>query len=346
MSRSNWKARGWRRHGFTLVELLVVIAIIGVLIALLLPAVQSAREAARKSACANNFRQVGLAVQNFESANRALPAGTTSHESLNNEGYSWVVRLLRYLEGGNIYDQIDFNDDGYVGTTSEANQVLMEGTVVQSFTCPSSPLPLFTTAWNDGYRVHVGSMVGIAGAIPPNYESIPSEQRRFDALSLFAAGASIGHAWNGVFFAHQGITTRQISDGLSHVMCVGETSDVGFYEGRPDLPYDCRGMFPHGWWIGADRDRFEGWTGDRRIFNTTYINSRPLGTKFCAGGSNGNRDSEGTNFDNNVPIQSAHPGGAHVLLCDGSVHFLTESIEFELFKWLAIRDSGELKQLP
>ncbi len=332
-----------RSYAFTLVELLVVIAIIGLLVALLLPAVQVARESARRSSCSNNFRQVGLALHNYESVRRELPAGTSSHESLNNEGYSWAVRLLHYMEESNIYDRIDFADDGFVGTTSASNQELMEGTVVQAFDCPSSPLPRFTTAWNDGFQVHVGSMVGIAGAVPPDYEDVPTEERRFDRLALIGAGASQGHAWNGVLFAHRAVRTAEITDGLSHVICVGETSDAATYEGRPDITYDCRGMFPHGWWIGADRDRLDGWQGDRRVFNTTYLNTRPLGSKVCSGGSNGYREAEGTNYDNSVPIQSAHAGGAFLLFCDGSVQFLSDSIDFELFKWLAIRDSGQAK---
>jgi prepilin-type processing-associated H-X9-DG protein len=87
------------------------------------------------------------------------------------------------------------------------------------------------------------------------------------------------------------------------------------------------------------------WSGDVRAFNTTYIGYRPLGTTVCNGGPVGHYRAEGSNYDNQVPIQSAHPGGAHVVLCDGSVHFLSENIDFDIFRWLAIRDSGELKPL-
>ena len=73
------------------------------------------------------------------------------------------------------------------------------------------------------------------------------------------------------------------------------------------------------------------------------INTRPLGTKQCDAGGYSNSSSAGTNYDNQVPIQSAHPGGAHLLFADGSVHFLTEGIDFDLFKLLAVRDSGQVK---
>jgi prepilin-type N-terminal cleavage/methylation domain-containing protein len=331
---------------FTLVELLVVIAIIGILVALLLPAVQAAREAARRSACQNNFKQVGLALQNYESTYKSFPAGTTSSPSPNYEGYSWAVRLLEFLEEGAIYQQIDFSDDGFVATTNMHNQELMNGTVVQTFNCPSSDLPMLTSAWQDGFNVHVGAMVGIAGAIPPDAATIPSDEWRWDAAAMNPRTADQGYAWNGILFAGSKIRVSQITDGTSHVMCIAETSGTTTYDGYPGIQFDCRGMFPHGWWIGADREQLAGYDGDTRVFNTTYINLRPLGTKVCTGGPVGHRRAEGTNYDNQLPIQSAHPGGAFAAFCDGSVHFLAESIDFDLYRWLAIRDSAQVKQLP
>ena len=100
-----------KRRAFTLVELLVVIAIIGILVALLLPAVQSAREAARQTSCKNNLRQVGLAMLNYESSQRRLPPGYKFVPSTtgNANGFSWASWLLPYLEEGNLHDQLDFD---------------------------------------------------------------------------------------------------------------------------------------------------------------------------------------------------------------------------------------------
>jgi prepilin-type N-terminal cleavage/methylation domain-containing protein/prepilin-type processing-associated H-X9-DG protein len=333
------------RCGFTLVELLVVIAIIGILVALLLPAIQAAREAARRSACQNNFKQVGLALQNYHSAKNCFPPGTTDHTSENYEGYSWAVYLLQYIEGGTIYDQIDFSDDGYIGSTNDHNRRLMQNTEIATFNCPSSQLERFSTFMNADLPVHIGDMVGIAGAVPPNATSIPQAEWRWDTTAMNPATASRGTAWNGILFAHSKVRMGQVTDGSSHVMAVAETSGPTFYDGRPDTPFDCRGMFPHGWWIGADRNKLQGWTGDSRSFNTTYIAYRPLGTAVCTGGGASTYRDPGTNFDNQVPIQAAHPGGAHVALCDGSVQFLSNSIDFDVFRWLAIRDSGELKPM-
>lgn len=96
-----------RQRGFTLVELLVVIAIIGILVGLLLPAVQAAREAARRMQCSNNLKQLGLAAHNYESANRQLPAGWVSSTLAGNPGWGWSAALLPYMEGATIYQQID-----------------------------------------------------------------------------------------------------------------------------------------------------------------------------------------------------------------------------------------------
>jgi len=321
------------RHGFTLVELLVVIAIIGILIALLLPAVQAAREAARRLQCSNNFKQVGLALHNYHSANRCFPPGTTHHESTNYEGFGWGLRLLPYLEEENVFDRIDFGDDGYCGSAPSNGQVV-DGVVVSAYTCPSSPCPPLVPNWNSRFQMHAGTVVGIAGAIPD------VGGNRTDPESYAPTDR---HAWNGVLFAHSSVRIGHITDGTTNVVVVGETSDWGHHPSNPSAKYDCRGMFPHGYMIGADRQKPDVPAPDPRVFTTTVIHTRPLGSKFCEGGRYANASSGGTNYDNNIPIQSAHPGGAHLLFCDGSVHFLTESIDFTLFKLLAIRDSGEVK---
>jgi hypothetical protein len=252
------------------------------------------------------------------------------------------------LEERAIYEQIDFSpagNNGFIGSTSAQNQKLMSNTMVATLNCPSSDLPLYTSAWEDPFRVHVGCMVGIAGAVPPNAIHIPADQWRWDAAAMNAATAANATAWNGVLYAGGSVRLGQITDGTSHVMCIGETSGDTVYDGHPDVQFDCRGNFPHGWWIGADRTKLAGWDGDSRAFNTTYIDFRPLNTKVCTGGPVGHYRAEGHNYDNQIPIQSAHVGGAFVAFCDGSVHFLSEDIDFDLYRWLAIRDSEQVKSL-
>jgi prepilin-type N-terminal cleavage/methylation domain-containing protein len=325
-----------RKSGFTLVELLVVIAIIGILIALLLPAVQAARAAARRIQCSNNFKQVGLGLHNYHSTHSTFPQGTTDHPTSNYEGWSWAIRILPYLEQGAAFDLIDFGEDGFVGSTNQHNKDLLNGTFVGTYWCPSSPCPQFYSndAWNGNHDINTGCMVGIAGAIGAS-----TGDARHDTTS----DPSRNHAWNGVLFAHSQVRIASIRDGTTNVMVVGETSDWGRRTGFPDEQYDCRGMFPHGFWIGADRTEPTVIADDKRVFNTTVINQRPLNTKVCDLGQFGKANKPGHNYDNQTPVQSAHVGGAFLLFADGSVHFLGESIDFDLFKLLAIRDSGEVK---
>ena len=336
------------RAAFTLVELLVVITIIGILIALLLPAVQAAREAARRTQCCNNFRQVGVALHNYHQSSNCFPPGTTRASMANYQGFAWGTRILPYLEKSSVFDRINWRDNGWVGT-SPSNAAVVGLVTVPAYNCPSSPCPHLREGGNPPTipcTVQIGDMVGIAGAI--GYQTLGGEaisDTRCDTLSSMTYAYN-QHAWNGVLFPNVAVTMADIRDGSSNVMMVGETSDWGHTTAAGfNDPFDCRGMIPHGWLIGAYRLANQspetGWW-DPRVFNTTTINTHPLNSKICDPGFVGN-DPSAMNYDNNAPIQSAHPGGAHVLFCDGSAHFISEIINFNLFKLLAVRDSGQMK---
>ncbi len=144
-----------RRTAFTLVELLVVIAIIGILVALLLPAVQSAREAARRMQCGNNLKQMGLALHNYNATHSVFPSGSRSHYSDNSWtwGHSWAVAILPFAEQGNLYDKLDMvgvnsPHTGLVYQTSAVTYNIDNGKLLTRLTigymwCPSSPLDKF-----------------------------------------------------------------------------------------------------------------------------------------------------------------------------------------------------------
>src|SRR6516164_253905 len=155
MLRSLGRSLRGRWQAFTLIELLVVIAIIGILIALLLPAVQKIREAAARMSCSNNLHQLGLAVHNFHDSNGFVPtAGSADGRpisaggTLQGEGTNWSVYLLPYIEQGNIYTKLTFrgdsgwtNDDTQVGSSAVNNVLIAGGSVIKIYRCPSDPKP-------------------------------------------------------------------------------------------------------------------------------------------------------------------------------------------------------------
>ena len=155
-----------KRHGFTLVELLVVIAIIGVLVSLLLPAVQAAREAARRMQCGNNLRQFGLAVQNYNDTFGTVPIGARNRgpASPAQYGASWLVATLPFCEQKNLYDLLDNQERAGTAYDYAAMRTHATGSKIGYFLCPSSPLPQMEAPPSTTTMLVVPSYVGIAGA--------------------------------------------------------------------------------------------------------------------------------------------------------------------------------------
>ncbi len=317
------------RRGFTLIELLVVIAIIAILIALLLPAVQQAREAARRTQCRNNFKQVGLALHNYhDNFGRFPPAlissgrsgSATSMPVLNTTGF---VLLLPYLDQAPLYNQYNFSVQssssnpnsrpfplpGGVGGDTVNAPVYRQ--VITAYTCPSDPVG--GTAYTSG--------AGTAGFYSSN------GARRSNMLLISGAGNDYSGDWRSIAdidrgpFGNDGAArVADFVDGMTNCILVGESKQRGKCYGAADTTDNADVFGPY--WGAGIHTCCHGYTprGDVRFtvngrFNTTALTSPAYQYAWGMG--------------------SHHVGGAHFLLGDGSVRFISENISYvDVFQWL------------
>jgi prepilin-type N-terminal cleavage/methylation domain-containing protein len=323
-------------RGFTLVELLVVIAIIGMLTALLLPAVQAARESGRRMQCSNNLKQLSLAVADFELARGTLPIG--SKWMSGDWGPSWLVAVLPYIEEGNIANRLKLSDSFWnYWNLSAPNYVALRDFLPPVLACPSSPLPRSTSATYPTYSVSRSNYVGIAGACTDalTFNDPTGKRRCAPAMPGF-------NCINGVLGANLSIKVAHITDGLSKTLLIGEQSD--WSTGIDGKQTDLRSCY-WGAWMG---NSMPGWPVNDvwglatdwnvRPYNTTALRY-PIGMKTEAAG---NEYSVGSN----MALQSAHAGGALIARCDGSVDFLDELTDWLVLRSMAIRDDGQVSQSP
>jgi prepilin-type N-terminal cleavage/methylation domain-containing protein len=210
------------RAGFTLVELLVVIAIIGTLVGLLLPAVQQAREAARRSACTNNTKQLALACLNYESTRKRLPA-SNDRSVATAAGWSWIVHILPFIEEVNLYNSMSASTGRFASAWSATNAGSVNTqTVLTQLVCPSSTLtnPSSTTAGN-------GALTNYKGAAAASVISA-TEPASVDSGANGGGGILTLHTWQASMVANTsygGIDLRQVGDGLSKTVMIGETCE-------------------------------------------------------------------------------------------------------------------------
>lgn len=320
-----------RRVGFTLVELLVVIAIIGILVALLMPAVQMARNSANRVTCSNHFKQVGLALHNYHLETNSFPAGGQGC-TYGYYGNSWWVFVLPGLEESSLYDRYDktgaetrrqYSSSGYIvyphdWAANGHNYSVLNGKVLPVLKCPSSPIPPLHefSSGTTSYSLFNSDYVAISGS--SRHSSQFDMRFSYYSVGIVSAG--------GILVPNSWVRISGVTDGTSKTMIVGEQSDYCY--SADGSPAYCRSSCFAGFSMGLAQS-FPG--GDNRAWNLATIRYR-IGKDASLMNSHG--------CAANSPLQSAHPGGVNVLMADGSVRFLSEDTAISILQNMADRDDG------
>lgn len=328
MSRSNQIKRG-----FTLVELLVVIAIIGILIGMLLPAVQSVREAARRTSCLNNMRQLGIALHNYEGAYRAfppsrltpddnpLPSGVTAGGGTS-AFQSWTTLILPFVEQGNLANQFDFQQAWFDDVNS--GNLAVVSTQLPIFKCASSP----SSDGQDPYHV-IGAAAGDYGSINEVKKKVYT-----NVLGIADPGDS---AREGLLSKFKKNPIGQCTDGTSNTFYVAECA------GQPEVFTSAGPM---------NAERFANYTDDKVVnFNGRFVPADGTGwaDPDCGFSINGASPDGLTKYGpamiNAINVSEAfsfHPGGASFAMADGSVQYVQSQIDPQIFVALCTRSGGEV----
>ena len=333
------------RRAFTLIELLVVIAIIAILIGLLLPAVQKVREAAARSRCQNNLKQIGLALHNYHDAFGVLPPGGQSDSPPIgtagdwNWGSAWTVFILPYIEQGPLFSRFVFTGGSGWGNANNYNH--SSNVRLSVYRCPSSPLPDNAPHPFAGANIQRNSYVGIAGAVNgliPGYVEMRTNTGA-NTLNCCSGGIASG---GGTLFPAGRINLLAITDGTSNTLAVSEQNDFLITQNGARVDWGTGSL--HAWLIGSHRNvppPQQGNGHDVRHFQMATIRYL-INQKSGWPNDPGNCGSLGVcvNVGNNIPLNSAHTGGVNGLMADGSVRFLQNSLPLNVLAQLATRDDG------
>jgi len=292
-------------RGFTLVELLVVVAIIGVLVGLLLPAVQAAREASRRSACANNLKQIGLAIAGYQLANSEFPASCTegledqfdlNYDPSDAVRHSWSSAILPFLEDDALDDSINRSLHAVFSSNAQ-----IAATIIRLYRCPSYDGPDFSES--------------------SRYAGIETKCAIGNYVAL--GTSTVGNLWgvdlepDGAIVPGGGVLPKDVTDGLSHTIFIAETREeilAAWFDGLTAC------VAAHAY----DRNRPPTYARSQSALNySPYYDEGPIVAKYGP--------------------SSMHPGGAQHQFGDGSVRFLRDDTTLDVYVALTTRDGGEVE---
>ena len=337
-----------RKSAFTLVELLVVIAIIGILVALLLPAVQASREASRRSSCQNNLKNLGVALQNYHDAHLVFPSnsqwwgpfkttitcgGVTTVIEVKEKDLqgSMLLKLMPYIEEADIYDQIDFDDEhGVIYQFEDPTKPELRSMYIGLLRCPSDPFPALSDdpQVNDkGQEVEPHATTNYASSIGAQKtfsvnnscpEPVGDEFGTGDDVSEESICVHTAAKTSGIFARIEwAASIPEILDGTSKTIAMGEM--------LPDCNYE---FIRFGWWNA--QSFFVGTPTPINYDSCNKIFKPNCSTFF--------------NYNTNAGFKSKHPGGTNFVMADGSVHFISENIDYRNYQRLGDRRDGEVME--
>lgn len=340
-----------RRHGkaatsraFTLVELLVVIAIIGILIALLLPAVQAAREAARRMQCQNHLKQMGLAMHNHLNAHKRFVSGgwgpywgpDPDRGTGPKQPGGWPYQILQYMEESSLASLGSDGDKNTITTKQKDGVTRMTQTPLPNFHCPtrraailypytSTSKPVYGKNMVDAvakfdYAANGGQWWGliIKGGGPTTLQEGDAAAASGALAAEFAKFPAF--RWDGIVHEYSEVTVAKVTDGMSKTIMIGEKMmNSQFYENGQDFG-DNEDMYQ-----GSDIDSIRRASSDVRFASDRYRRDNPPGVIEGLPGAFG----------------SAHSEGAFFVFCDGSVHLISYDVEAKLFTNLGNKSDGE-----
>jgi len=308
---------GKDRAAFTLVELLVVIAIIGVMVGLLLPAVQAAREAARRMSCSNNLKQLGLATHNYHDTFNTLPPGALRYPFYTGNGLTdgtchfWTAFILPFMELNNMHSQTTFG--AHVDWTTGTNRIVMQ-TYIPGYRCPSSTDPQnINNAGID--RVPCSYAVNMSGTSGNPATIILTPNRSGETNQHLDDNFPSDSRYNGPFDYNRSYKFATIIDGLSNTVGIGEKFRNTVGTTMQDASRVCYTLGSTN--INDKHAQFGASIGQP-------INLRDVGHRGAAA------------------FRSLHPGGSQFMLMDGSVRFISETVADEVRLAIGTRGSGEV----